>query len=138
MEVLGQPLVRSFHSGLCLPPTSSSRGWVWEGTSGGEAMLTLYQAEWCPHSHRVRQRLTELGVDYVAKQVPPRREDRADLRRATGTDRVPVLVTEKGLPLEGSDAILRYLGARFEEPADASVHRANAREHVAMTAGRRS
>jgi glutathione S-transferase len=89
-------------------------------------MLTLYQTEWCPHSHRVRQRLTELGVDYVAKQVPARREDRADLRRATGTDRVPVLVREGGLPLEGSDEILRYLGARFEAPADARVHRAKA------------
>jgi glutathione S-transferase len=101
-------------------------------------MLTLYQAEWCPHSHRVRQRLTELGVDYVAKQVPARREDRADLRRATGADRVPVLVTEEGRPLVGSDEILRYLGARFEEPGDARVHRAKARRHVAMTAGRRS
>jgi nucleotide-binding universal stress UspA family protein/glutaredoxin len=94
-----------------------------------KAMLTLYQAEWCPHSHRVRQRLTELGVDYIAKQVPARREDRAELRRATGSDRVPVLLTDAG-PLEGSDEILRYLAARFEESADAHAHRAQAREHA--------
>ena len=25
--------------------------------------MELYQAEWCPHSHKVRQRLTELGLD---------------------------------------------------------------------------
>jgi glutathione S-transferase len=78
----------------------------------------------------VRQRLTELGVDFIAKQVPARREDRADLRRATGTDRVPILITDGGPLLEGSDEILRYLAGRFEEPADARVHRAKAREHV--------
>jgi glutaredoxin len=33
-------------------------------------VLTLYQAEWCPYSSAVRQRLTELGIDFVAKQVP--------------------------------------------------------------------
>jgi glutaredoxin len=30
-------------------------------------MIELYQAEWCPHSHHVRQRLTEHGVDFVAR-----------------------------------------------------------------------
>ena len=33
-------------------------------------VVDLYQAEWCPHSHRVRQRLTELGLDFAAHQVP--------------------------------------------------------------------
>lgn len=94
------------------------------------AMFTLHQTEWCPHSHRVRQRLTELSVDFIAKQVPARREDRADLRRATGTDRVPVLITDEGALLEGSDQILVYLAQRFDEPADARVHRAKAHEHV--------
>ena len=28
-------------------------------------MLELWQTEWCPASRRVRERLTELGVDYV-------------------------------------------------------------------------
>ena len=28
-------------------------------------MLELWQTEWCPASRRVRQRLTELGVDYL-------------------------------------------------------------------------
>ena len=31
--------------------------------------MELYQAEWCPHSHKVRQRLTELGIDFTARQV---------------------------------------------------------------------
>jgi hypothetical protein len=33
-------------------------------------MLELWQTEWCPASRRVRERLTELGVDYVVGQVP--------------------------------------------------------------------
>jgi hypothetical protein len=33
-------------------------------------MFELFQTEWCPGSRRVRQRLTEFGVDYIARQVP--------------------------------------------------------------------
>ena len=29
-------------------------------------MIKLYQAEWCPFSHRIRAKLTELGIDYEA------------------------------------------------------------------------
>ena len=32
-------------------------------------MLQLYQAEWCPYSRRVRRRLTELQLDFVAGPV---------------------------------------------------------------------
>ena len=42
--------------------------------------LELWQTEWCPASHRVRQRLTELGLAYVVRQVPVEREDRAARR----------------------------------------------------------
>ena len=31
--------------------------------------LELWQTEWCPASHRVRQRLTELGLTYTVHQV---------------------------------------------------------------------
>jgi glutathione S-transferase len=93
-------------------------------------MLTLYQTEWCPYSHQVRQRLTELGIDYIVRQVAAQREDRAELRQATGADRVPILVPDHGPLLEGAEAILRYLSERFEEPPDAELHRAKARAHV--------
>jgi glutathione S-transferase len=93
-------------------------------------MLTLYQTEWCPYSHQVRQRLTELGIDYAAKQVPAERDDRAELREATGADRVPILIPDEGPPIEGADEILSYLSQRYEEPGDAEIHRAKAREHV--------
>ena len=50
--------------------------------------MELYQAEWCPHSHRVRQRLTELGVDFVAHQVPADPAERERMRRAVGADEI--------------------------------------------------
>ena len=88
--------------------------------------LVLYQAEWCPYSHRVRQRLTELGLDFVAKQVPLRRESREELVRETGTASIPVLVADDALPVQGADAILAYLNERFEERSDAHQHRMQA------------
>ena len=33
-------------------------------------MLELWQAEWCPYSHRVRLRLTELELDWIARTFP--------------------------------------------------------------------
>ena len=41
--------------------------------------MDLYQAEWCPHSHRIRQRLTELGVDFCARQVAAASDERQEL-----------------------------------------------------------
>ena len=43
-------------------------------------MLTLYQAEWCPFSSAVREVLTELGVDFVARQVEPWPDERRELQ----------------------------------------------------------
>ena len=57
--------------------------------------IELYQAEWCPHSHRVRQRLTELGLDFVARQVPVDPAERAELEGATGRRSIPTLVLVK-------------------------------------------
>jgi len=91
--------------------------------------MELYQAEWCPHSHRVRQRLTELGLDFVARQVPPEPEQRAAMRTAVGADSIPLLV-DGGRIVHGDDAILAYLGRTYPEPAGAGRHRAKARAEV--------
>ena len=92
-------------------------------------MLTLYQAEWCPYSARVRMRLTELGLPFVAKQVEPRQEDRDELRAVSGGDSIPTLVTEGGDAIDGADAILAWLNARHVDPPTAQGHRAQARAH---------
>ncbi len=93
-------------------------------------MIELYQAEWCPSSHAVRQRLTELGVDFVARQVPVDRAAREALRQRTGTSMIPVLVAPDAEPLRGEQAILAYLDERFPEPPDAGRHGAMARVDV--------
>jgi glutathione S-transferase len=92
-------------------------------------MDELYQAEWCPHSHRVRQRLTELGVSFVARPVPADPVDREEMRRKTGTDEIPALLLEDGTAITGgADAIIEQLDARFSERADAGVHRDRAND----------
>ncbi len=64
-------------------------------------MIQVFQAEWCPYSSMLRQRLTELGVDYVIRQVAPDPPDRDALVDATGGDSIPALVLEDGSVLTG-------------------------------------
>jgi len=87
-------------------------------------VLELYQAEWCPHSHKVRQRLTELGVGVVLHQVAAEREERPEQHA------IPRLVTEDGRIYTGEEEILPWLDAHFEERPDAGRHRARARAEV--------
>jgi glutathione S-transferase len=89
-------------------------------------MLELWQTEWCPASRRVRQRLTELGIDYLIRQVPVEKEQRHALRNATGTDTIPALVFDNGEIATGEDAILRLLSDIGPEPAQAEAHRLKA------------
>jgi glutathione S-transferase len=91
--------------------------------------MELYQAEWCPHSHKVRQRLTELGVDIQLRQVAAEPEEREALERLAGTNEIPVLVTDDGATVCGEDEILEYLDG-FEERPDAGRHRAKSLEEV--------
>jgi predicted GNAT family acetyltransferase/glutaredoxin len=72
-------------------------------------VLTLYQAEWCPFSSAVREVLTELGIDFVARQVEPWPEQRTGLRERSGSDQIPALETEDGKFVHGTRAIFGYL-----------------------------
>jgi glutathione S-transferase len=89
-------------------------------------MLELYQTEWCPASRRVREHLTELGVDYLIHQVPVEREARTTLRVTTGGDTIPALLVEDGTAVVGDEAIEAYLAERFDEAPEAEAHRAKA------------
>jgi glutathione S-transferase len=84
-------------------------------------MLELYQTEWCPASHRVRQRLTELGLECLVRQVPVEREQRFELAATTGQASIPALVDGPRL-LIGEQAILDYLNSRYPEPTGAHLH----------------
>jgi len=86
-------------------------------------MLTLYQAEWCPYCHRVRQALTEFGLTYLTVNVAAGREERAELLAIADQDGVPVLVD--GDKIYGdSDEIIEYLRATYPKPEDAEEHAA--------------
>ena len=89
-------------------------------------MLELFQTEWCPASRRVRQRMTELGLDYINRQVPVEREARTALRGAMGTDTIPALRLENGSAVAGEENILVYLSEQFVEPLEAEAHRQKA------------
>lgn len=88
-------------------------------------MFELFQTEWCPASHRVRQRLTELGLAYVVRQVPVEREARSELRARCGVETIPALVAD-GDVVAGEEAILAYLSEHVVEPLDAESHRQKA------------
>jgi glutathione S-transferase len=86
-------------------------------------VITLYQAEWCPFSSAVRERLTELGIDFVARQVEPWPEERTEV------DEIPTLVTDDGIRLAGTRPIFEYL-ATLEPWEHERAHRGRYDEHV--------
>jgi predicted GNAT family acetyltransferase/glutaredoxin len=91
-------------------------------------VLTLYQAEWCPFSSAVREILTELGLDFIARQVEAWPEDRAGLRAVFGSDEIPILETEDGRFFVGTRAIYGYL-RELEGWEHAAEHRRRFVDH---------
>lgn len=89
-------------------------------------MLELWQAEWCPYSHRVRLRLTELRLDWLARAIPVDREERDAMEAATGIRSIPTLVDGHAV-IHGAEAIIAHLDANHAEPPDAPRHRAQMR-----------
>lgn len=70
----------------------------------------------------MHQRLTELGIDFIARQVAPRQEDR------DGQHEIPLLTNGDGERFEGTEAVFDYLAALA--PGDAErEHRAQYRAH---------
>jgi glutaredoxin len=86
-------------------------------------VLILWQAEWCPYSARVREALTEYGVDFVAKQVPAEKANRGAMREATGTEEIPLLVREDGSQLDDWQGMLEWIRSTYERRDDADRHR---------------
>jgi uncharacterized protein len=97
-------------------------------SDASRAPPTLYQAEWCPFSSAVREVLTELGVDFVARQVEPWPEQRGKLAARSGSDRTPVLETADGRFYRGTREIFAYL-AELEPWRFAAAHRRRFADH---------
>jgi glutaredoxin/uncharacterized protein (DUF302 family) len=86
-------------------------------------MLTLYQAEWCPYCHRVRQVMTELGLTHTTVNVPAERDERAEVIAISAQPGIPTL-QDGDKVLSDSDEIVEYLRATYPEPSDAEQHAA--------------
>lgn len=83
-------------------------------------MFELYQAEGCPNSESVREKLTELGLSYVVHN--PRTPDdevcnertNAELERVGGEAQIPYLVDSgRAEAMYESDEIVDYLEAHY-------------------------
>ena len=77
-----------------------------------EEMLELYQFEGCPYCSKVRKKMSELGIDFIARQVD--KQDRTRVEEVSGQTGVPVLKdpnTETVMP--ESDDIVDYLEEHY-------------------------
>jgi glutaredoxin len=93
-------------------------------------MIEVFQAEWCPYSHMVRERLTEHGVDYVTRQVEPEPGDRTQVQEVSGQSSIPVVVLEDGTVLSGeTEDIVRELTDRLDAWEHEEQHIETARAH---------
>jgi glutaredoxin 3 len=86
-------------------------------------VITLYETEWCPDSHRIRQLLTELRLTYTAVNVAADREQRPEVVAVSGQSGVPVLVDGDKVYTDAGDA-LEYLRTTYPRPDDAGQHAA--------------
>jgi glutaredoxin len=100
-------------------------------------MLTLYQVEWCPSCHAIRQVLTELGLTYTAVNVPCKQEERANVMAVSGQASVPVL-QDGDRVLTDSAIIADYLRSVYPARADSPDHAAKGEwrisRHCSMSA----
>ncbi len=77
-----------------------------------EELLELYQFEGCPFCGKVRQKMTELGLDFIARQVDP--NDRTRVKEVSGQEGVPVLVdSNTNTTMPESDDIVKYLEEHY-------------------------
>jgi glutaredoxin 3 len=84
--------------------------------------MKLYQAEWCPFSHRIRAKLTDLGIDYEIVNVPASSKKREALEEVAGTTAIPVLVDGDRI-ISDSDEAVSYLEQEYEaDPEELTLH----------------
>ena len=98
---------------LRLSPVETVRGEGFPEVKGGHAMMRLYQREECSDSKPVREKLTELGMTYIAVNVPKEKENRREVFEASGQYFIPVLIDGDVVIANDPAAIVRYLSERY-------------------------
>jgi glutaredoxin 3 len=78
--------------------------------------IVLYQAEWCPYCARVREKLTDLLLDYKVVNVPADHSQRGIVKEVSGQTGIPVMV-DGDVVLDDDDDIIPYLEKTYGEQA---------------------
>ncbi len=85
-----------------------------EGRRAPERLLELWDFEGCPYCRKVREVLSELDLDYLARPVARGSGRRAELVARGGKMQAPYLVDPNtGTALYESDDIIAYLNATY-------------------------
>ncbi|MCM2322258.1 MAG: glutathione S-transferase N-terminal domain-containing protein [Oligoflexia bacterium] len=81
--------------------------------------IELFQKEDCPFSHSVRNRLSHMGLDFIAHTVPEGAPLKHELlTQAGGKDQIPFLVDHRtGMKLYETASIIQYLDKEYGTPA---------------------
>ena len=77
-----------------------------------DELLEVYQFEGCPFCSKIKKKMNDLGLDFIARHVD--RDDRSRVEEVSGQTNVPVLVdpnTDTVMP-ESSD-IIEYLEEHY-------------------------
>lgn len=78
-----------------------------------ENLMEVYQFEGCPFCSKVRSKMSELQLDFIARQVEPNGA-RDKVKELTGETQVPVLVdNERDVVMNESDDIVEYLEEHY-------------------------
>lgn len=77
-------------------------------------MIELYQFEGCPYCAKVREVLSQLHIDYIARSAPPGSPQRQKLQELGGKQQVPFLVDpDRGVTMYESDDIITYIREHY-------------------------
>ncbi len=79
---------------------------------GQPSEIVLYQAEWCPYCVRVRNKLTDLLIDYKIVNVPRDKSLRDEVEKISGQRSIPVMVDGLTI-LDDDDDIIPYLDEKY-------------------------
>lgn len=79
-----------------------------------ENLVELYQIEECPFCRGVREKLQELGLDYIVRTVD--KDDRSRVKEVSGQENVPVIVDQKNdVIMPESDDIIEYINENYSK-----------------------
>jgi glutaredoxin len=79
--------------------------------------IVLYQAEWCPYCARVREKLTDLLLDYKNVNVPRSHSERGIVKELSGQTGIPVLIDGDVVIGDDDDEIVAYLEKTYGRKA---------------------